>query len=190
MRHSVIDIVQPLTLTRTGAKCLPANTIPLIKGCVLHDSHAEVLSIRALNHLLIEESRRTILDRGRKSPYLRWRRQQEMCESSGFQPLAIRDEFRLHMYCSEAPCGDASMELTMCDQDDATPWPLDKESAITSMDDGKLKGREQFSQLGIVRRKPGLFSRILLLEDGRLISHQLGGIVNRPCQSLALISSH
>lgn len=40
------------------------------------------------------------------------------------QRFKIRDEVKLHMYCSEAPCGDASMELTMAAQDDATPWAL------------------------------------------------------------------
>ncbi|KAK3367064.1 adenosine deaminase/editase [Lasiosphaeria ovina] len=40
------------------------------------------------------------------------------------QPFAWRDDVSLHMYCSEAPCGDASMELVMAAQDDASPWAL------------------------------------------------------------------
>ncbi|KAF3019426.1 hypothetical protein E8E14_013071 [Neopestalotiopsis sp. 37M] len=40
------------------------------------------------------------------------------------QPFAWRDDVTLHMYCSEAPCGDASMELTMAAQDDASPWEI------------------------------------------------------------------
>ncbi len=59
------------------------------------------------------------------------------------------------MYCSEAPCGDASMELVMEAQEDATPW------AVSVPDEGiasGLLGRGSFSQLGIVRRKPGMYT--------------------------------
>jgi len=64
-------------------------------------------------------------------------------------PFAIQDDVKIYMYCSEAPCGDASMELIMAAQDDATPWekPADTDS------DG-LTGRGYFSELGVVRRKP------------------------------------
>ncbi|ETS84768.1 hypothetical protein PFICI_02793 [Pestalotiopsis fici W106-1] len=62
-------------------------------------------------------------------------RQQQMSEGSvgatttgapkwHAQPFAWRDDVALHMYCSEAPCGDASMELTMAAQDDASPWEI------------------------------------------------------------------
>ena len=95
-----------------------------------------------------------ILNRELKSPYLRWRQEHERSELRGLQPLTIRDEIKLHMYCSEAPCGDASMELTMCEQADANPWPVARNLAA---DDSKLKGRGYFSELGIVRRKPGLY---------------------------------
>jgi hypothetical protein len=59
------------------------------------------------------------------------------------------------------------MELTMQAQDDPTPWELPvpelnnkaRETAETN-----LKGRGYFSQLGIVRRKPGklAFSNIFI----------------------------
>jgi tRNA-specific adenosine deaminase 1 len=74
------------------------------------------------------------------------------------QPFAIRDGVILHMYCSEAPCGDASMELTMAAQEDAAPWELPSTKQKSSSDepaaDGTLLGRGYFSQLGVVRRKP------------------------------------
>ncbi|KJR82668.1 tRNA-specific adenosine deaminase 1 [Sporothrix schenckii 1099-18] len=97
-----------------------------------------------------------------------------------------RHDVVLHMYCSEAPCkitclsksgdtdtgqvtgsnihtlltpwegGDASMELTMAAQEDASPW----DAPITAEEDapgslGLLSGRGFFSRLGTVRRKPG-----------------------------------
>lgn len=100
------------------------------------------------------------------------------------QPFEWREDVSLHMYCSEAPCkmsrcpnekerrkrglddmyqfanvkegGDASMELTMAVQDDASPW----ETSATSAEDAPgstalLSGRGYFSRLGTVRRKPG-----------------------------------
>jgi len=53
--------------------------------------------------------------------------------------------------------GDASMELTMAAQEDATPWdsealPLDEETPVNTQP--ILHGRSYFSALGTVRRKP------------------------------------
>ncbi|KAK7426789.1 hypothetical protein QQZ08_006690 [Neonectria magnoliae] len=60
------------------------------------------------------------------------------------------------MYCSEAPCGDASMELTIAAQQDASPWqaPVQDRPPSESEPEASLPGRAYFSQLGIVRRKP------------------------------------
>lgn len=80
--------------------------------------------------------------------------------STLFQPFAIKDDVRIHMYCSEAPCGDASMELTMDAQDDATPWDVPLSPASVACPESRvsaapeLRGRGYFSELGIVRRKP------------------------------------
>ncbi|KAJ4304844.1 hypothetical protein N0V90_000372 [Kalmusia sp. IMI 367209] len=40
----------------TGMKCLPSNKLPLANGNALHDWHAEVLALRALNRFLLDES--------------------------------------------------------------------------------------------------------------------------------------
>jgi tRNA-specific adenosine deaminase 1 len=67
------------------------------------------------------------------------------------------------MYCSEAPCGDASMELTMALQEDATPWtspqPLITTNSPTNNENQKvepaaLRGRSHFGTLGATRCKP------------------------------------
>lgn len=86
------------------------------------------------------------------------------------QPFKIKATVKLHMYCSEAPCGDASMELTMAAQEDATPWTTPSTSAAnTNVQEhlaiperdatgnpgtDTLYGRSYFSSLGVVRRKP------------------------------------
>ncbi|KAF9871906.1 hypothetical protein CkaCkLH20_10538 [Colletotrichum karsti] len=140
----------------TGMKCLPASKLPQAKGNALHDWHAEVLAIRAFNRHLLDECRRLLNapENHPDSSLLRRRAPREVSPDAP-QPFTLRDDVRLHMYCSEAPCGDASMELTMAAQEDASPWEIP--SASSTPDAGgaeTLPGRAYFSQLGVVRRKP------------------------------------
>lgn len=121
-------------------------------GHVLHDWHAEIMSIRALNHFLLQEANHLLSSPASTSTILRRREEHEMTKAFGQQCLALREDLRLMMYSSEAPCGDASMELVMEAQEDATPWPVAIPDRETS---SQLLGRGSFSQLGIVRRKPG-----------------------------------
>lgn len=95
-------------------------------------------------------------------------RESETCNYWHAQPFAWREDVALHMYCSEAPCGDASMELTMAAQTDASPWeiPIPPASPVPLSSSSSppagptptltptLPGRAYFSLLGAVRRKP------------------------------------
>ncbi|AEO65309.1 uncharacterized protein THITE_2112167 [Thermothielavioides terrestris NRRL 8126] len=115
----------------TGMKCLPASKLAQANGVALHDWHAEVLAIRAFNRFLLDECRRLAQDSTYESEFLRRRTREELATNAGTltgpwhrQPFAWREELTLHMYCSEAPCGDASMELVMSSQPDATPWTI------------------------------------------------------------------
>ena len=136
----------------TGMKCLPSSVPALLdSGTVLHDWHAEILAIRAFNHFLLQECQRLASCANYHSPILRWRQASEMSEVQGVQPFRVHDGLRIMMYCSEAPCGDASMELVMEAQDDPTPWPIAVSDGEAMSD---LLGRGSFSQLGVVRRKP------------------------------------
>ncbi|KAI0432017.1 adenosine deaminase/editase [Xylaria sp. FL1042] len=164
----------------TGMKCLPLSKLPQAQGNVLHDWHAEVLAIRAFNCFVLDECRALASGSKSSSEFIRRRSSTEIApipnsaethfdggEWHG-QPFTWREDVLLHMYCSEAPCGDASMELTMASQADATPWAIptipQQESAplsssvvpnLASLEpDAFLPGRAYFSQLGIVRRKP------------------------------------
>ncbi|KAH0596792.1 hypothetical protein MHUMG1_05100 [Metarhizium humberi] len=132
----------------TGMKCLPASKLHEADGNAIHDWHAEVLAIRAFNRFLIDECK--TLQQGKSASIL------QACGSHEPKPFRIRDGLKLHMYCSEAPCGDASMELIMAAQDDASPWDIPPSPATTESDatTTSLPGRAYFSQLGVVRRKP------------------------------------
>ncbi|KAL4927970.1 tRNA-specific adenosine deaminase [Aspergillus undulatus] len=156
----------------TGAKCLPASQIPNCKGLVLHDCHAEVLAMRAFNFWLLtecpafferekESSSDASQDGGEDSnepvsspsPYIQRRQRLDKSADSITPPLEIQPDVSIYMYCTCAPCGDASMELLMAEQDDPTPWAIPDEPAIAEQQT-LLSGRGHFSKLGIVRRKP------------------------------------
>jgi tRNA-specific adenosine deaminase 1 len=129
-------------VSSTGLKCLPSTKVPQANGNVLHDCHAEIVAIRAFNCYLVKEC--LLLTQGLKV-------QSDVIELNGSHSNSsarykLKEGIKIHMYSSEAPCGDASMELVMNSQEDATPW----ENPPTDM-----PGRGGFSQLGVVRRKPG-----------------------------------
>lgn len=143
-------------------KCLPASKLPSVKGRVLHDWHAEVLVIRAFNHFVLQECKAIITD-GKDSPYICWSTSSTSDKLLRSEPqFCWKEDVTLHMYCSEAPCGDASMELTISAQQDASPWdaPLpphlmpNQSSEPASTPELALLGRACFGQLGVVRRKP------------------------------------
>jgi len=157
----------------TGMKCLPSSKLPQAQGNVIHDWHAEVLAIRAFNRFVLDECRKLAAEDDCSSLFLYRRTEGSNNAPTPLkwhaQPFTWRKEMSLHMYCSEAPCGDASMELTMEAQEDASPWeaPVTASSAspaavvpspIDAEDNGTgsttLLGRGFFSQLGVVRRKP------------------------------------
>lgn len=148
-------------------KCLPASKIPSANGTVLHDCHAEVLAIRAFNHFVLQECKSILTDQAHNSPYV------QKTGPGHSHPFTWNESVTLHMYCSEAPCGDASMELVISAQGpDATPWitPLPphimERNGLTiagqsmaaaetpHVPELALLGRACFSHLGVVRRKP------------------------------------
>ena len=168
----------------TGMKCLPQSKVPFAKGNVLHDSHAEVLAIRAFNRFLVDEcaelAKRGL---GSRSQWLRWRERggQNAEEDNRIQggerqqPFELQDDLNIHMYCSECPCGDASMELIMAEQVDSTPW---NGSTPSSSD---MLGRGHFDQLGVVRRKPARADAPLTLSKScsdKLALKQVTGLLS------------
>ncbi|OCT53125.1 tRNA-specific adenosine deaminase [Cladophialophora carrionii] len=140
----------------TGTKCLPASAMPKCKGLVLHDSHAEVLALRGLNHWLLSEVRAMLQVPAYQSPYLEFCQRQTTLtdeEDSGQleePPFKIKDNIAIYFFTTEAPCGDASMEILIesFPSSAAAPWPVDGQG------DMQLLGRGHFSLLGYTRRKP------------------------------------
>lgn len=143
-------------------KCLPTTKFSQAHGNILHDWHAEIVAIRAFNRFLLDECLELITPPHAPSQFIT---QQECYENNidtVFQPFRIQDDVQIHMYCSEAPCGDASMELVMDAQEDATPWTsppstvsgMHEDGATSISDETALRGRSHFGLLGAVRLKP------------------------------------
>lgn len=132
--------------------------------------------MRAFNHFVLEQCKELVTNSTKASLYL-YRRTEVNAEAGQHlePPFTWNPDVTLHMYCSEAPCGDASMELIMAAQQDAAPWeaPLSERmmaknktlgagttTNTTESPDGAstpdllLLGRACFSHLGVVRRKP------------------------------------
>ncbi|RHZ59730.1 tRNA-specific adenosine deaminase [Aspergillus thermomutatus] len=158
----------------TGAKCLPASQVSKGRGLVLHDWHAEILALRAFNYWLLSECHSLLAQEqlarssswtsplgAASSPFIRRREPAETpCAAqseptSAWPPFELHPDIKIYMYCTCAPCGDASMELCMAAQDDPRPWEAAPEPQRTESPGPELlDGRGYFSRLGIVRRKP------------------------------------
>lgn len=145
------SIVECVALA-TGTKCLPSNIIPQCQGAVLHDCHAEVLALRGFNRWLLQEIRHQLTDSHYRSQYVE--RQATPDSTLHDRPFRLRPDLSLHFFTTEAPCGDASMELLMASKspDEAAPW--DTNGLEEDDRDAVLLGRGHFSILGAVRRKP------------------------------------
>jgi tRNA-specific adenosine deaminase 1 len=83
-------------------KCLPASKLAGAKGVAIHDWHAEVLAIRTLNRFLLDECQ-SIIDSSHDVPGAILQRNEESNEGYT-RPFRVKDDVKLHMYCSEAPC--------------------------------------------------------------------------------------
>jgi tRNA-specific adenosine deaminase 1 len=113
-----------------------------------------VLALRALNRFFLTEALAVLqnVDVHYTSPFISLRSSEENQDNVNLcpqQPFEIRKNVSIWMFSTEAPCGDASMEVLMAEKEgDVEPW--DKEPDEPDL----LQGRGYFSALGKVRRKP------------------------------------
>lgn len=135
----------------TGTKCLPSSIVAHCKGMVLHDSHAEILALRAFNRWISDEISRMLQDSSFTSRFLSHQWGPDSTGKIERKPFQFKEDVSIHMFTTEAPCGDASMEILMSSMpaEKAIPWPI----AVSDTEPGLL-GRGNFSILGAVRRKP------------------------------------
>lgn len=84
-------------------KCLPASKLAESNGVGIHDWHAEVLAVRTFNRFLLDECA-SLLRNEKDSAILRRTSTNKSTNGLSVRPFEIRDDVKLHMYCSEAPC--------------------------------------------------------------------------------------
>lgn len=157
--------VEVVTLA-TGVKAMPDEARAYSQGWIVHDMHAEMLSLRLFNWYLVEEIRRASGS--------------GLLEKVG-DKYRLRPTVKLALYISEAPCGDASMEevagkrVAWDDEKDSMPGePVAKKQKIN-------RGRAHFDRLGLVRTKPGRAdSRITYSKSclDKLAVKQATGVLN------------
>ncbi|KAJ4512483.1 hypothetical protein HRR83_006999 [Exophiala dermatitidis] len=139
----------------TGTKCLSSSALPDCRGLVLHDCHAEVLALRGFNYWLLSEVEKLLESPEYESPFLE---SADHCSaddqfvllSTPRAPFRLKPTVMVYFFTTEAPCGDASMEILMSSMPpgEAAPWPVEEDATTI------LQGRGHFSLLGHVRRKP------------------------------------
>lgn len=86
-------------------KCLPASKVAESNGVGIHDWHAEILAIRTFNRFLLDECHSLLGASFESSILQRKTIKGTVNDNPSFEkPFKIRDDVKLHMYCSEAPC--------------------------------------------------------------------------------------
>lgn len=94
-------------------KCLPASKLEESNGIGIHDWHAEVLAIRTFNRYLLDECFR-LLENDSESPILRRIWDEGLETREDVKPFQIREDVKLYMYCSEAPCMCLRLSRSKC----------------------------------------------------------------------------
>lgn len=148
----------------TGVKALPDEVRRYLGGTIVHDMHAEMLSLRLFNLFLLREAQKA------ESHFV------EKTEG-GYKFTG-----EVSLYVLEPPCGDASMTLLAGEVEAAreSPGPPPKRPRTGPLAE-MARGRNDFSQLGIVRTKPGRADSIPTLSKScsdKLCVRQSIGITN------------
>ncbi|GMG34234.1 unnamed protein product [Ambrosiozyma monospora] len=120
----------------TGLKAIPASKIEKQShGRLIHDQHAEILSVRLFNYWLLKE-----IDKLKNLPGY----QSKLVEEKSPDKYGLRNtETRFALYVSEIPCGDASISNVRSKNLSDAVWSYDeKENEV-------LRGRDNFSVTGM-----------------------------------------
>lgn len=123
-----------LVCLTTGVKCVPDNKLQNSNGKIIHDMHAEILSMRAFSWYIMDEIEKV---KGGETS--------DLVKIDSLGGYRLEDEVKIALYVSELPCGDCSLDEMI--RLDPLPW--------TEIPSETLRGRSSYTQVGIVRTKPG-----------------------------------
>lgn len=144
-----------LVSVATGVKAMPDALLARGCGKIVHDCHAEILALRALNTVLLKQ-----MEQLKKNPA----QEQDLIKLYSPSGLYIlKDNWELALYISTLPCGDASMDLLMQEDEGAMVQDNDCIQYVDPTITTILRGRLNYSRRRIVRTKPGRFDSKITL---------------------------
>lgn len=175
--------VKIITLS-SGIKCLNEQDLKRgdkLNGRQLHDSHAEILSLRCFNYYILSKAKDLMLKR------------EEGCIFDSKEDLFLfsksenqykwNDKLKIGLYISQVPCGDCSLvvEKNIEDHNYAQWEDNHMKQYLAPKNKTVLRGRNNVSKLGYVRSKPGRMDSIPSFSKSctdKLLLKQLLGMNN------------
>ncbi|KOG99293.1 tRNA-specific adenosine deaminase [Saccharomyces eubayanus] len=174
-RDVSVDDIKVLSIA-TGVKALPDSELQRSGGKLLHDCHAEILALRGANTVFLNRIKNWDLTNG-----------DDLIESNNEIPpkFKLKDKWKLALYISRLPCGDASMDFLNdnCRSDDDF-LEIDDNDIFQYVNPNVktiLRGRLNFNRKNVVRTKPGRYDSNITLSKScsdKLLMRQLSSILN------------
>lgn len=171
---SIDDNSYQLICLSTGVKSMPVAKIEGKSGRILHDLHSEILSLRLFNYFILHEIKKVKC--GAKSEIIECFENGNEDQNGGAK-YRIIEGIKFGMFISEIPCGDASLENVK--EESIDEWAVSN--------DGILRGRLGFGELGRVRTKPGRLDSLISLSKScsdKLTLIQFKGLLNGVVEDL------
>ncbi|CAJ2657803.1 unnamed protein product [Trifolium pratense] len=137
----------------TGTKCIGRSLLRPY-GDIVHDSHAEVIARRALIRFFYTQIQYLSETSSNSGPSNGCKRFKVDDDNLAFEldqgcldkrKYTLRSGWKLHMYISQLPCGDASLSSLVTPSESA---PLGENGSHSSLSNSS-------KQIGMVQRKPG-----------------------------------
>ncbi|KAK2353788.1 denosine deaminases acting on tRNA [Trifolium repens] len=137
----------------TGTKCIGRSLLRPY-GDIVHDSHAEVIARRALIRFFYTQIQYLSETSSKSAPSNGCKRFKVDDDNLAFeldrgcldkQKYTLKSGWKLHMYISQLPCGDASLSSLVTSSESVPLGENDSHSSLIN----------NSKQIGMVQRKPG-----------------------------------
>lgn len=169
--NTTTDNLRLITLS-TGVKALPDILLLKSNGRMVHDCHAEILSMRGFNTVILNHIKN--IEQGKPSDLL----------EKDNSKYTWRPENKIMLYISRMPCGDASMDTMEDRSDSSSEFEITDDNQSQYLLEGNttlLRGRLNFSKKGYVRSKPGRYDSQITLSKScsdKICMKQITSLLN------------
>ena len=183
--HLSVDKKLRLVSIGTGVKALPDATLERSHGRMVHDCHAEILALRGFNTVLLEHMNYMVTEQCGET---------DLIERTTAGVCILKSKWKLALYISTLPCGDASMKdlqtYNNTDTNRKQELTFEENTEIQWIDQkirSILRGRFNYDRLGVVRTKPGRYDSQITFSKScsdKLCIKQVTSILNSLTWSL------